>query len=104
MPTITRRSPRASQTMSSGNKKERMKIYNRARWRELKKLKLDLNPLCEECARVGRVRESKDVHHIVSFMSTTDPIARYRLAYDINNLQSLCKQCHQKKHNSYERR
>lgn len=102
MPTITKRQSRASQTTISGNKKERMRIYNHRRWKELKNLKLDLNPLCEECARVGRVRESKDVHHIVSFMSTTNPTVRYRLAFDINNLQSLCKQCHQRKHNSYE--
>ncbi|WP_370567588.1 HNH endonuclease [Dysgonomonas sp. Marseille-P4677] len=34
-----------------------------------------------------------------SFMSTDDPEERMRLAFDYENLQSLCKKCHQKKHN-----
>lgn len=104
MPTITKRSQHANRATISGNKKERMKIYNHRRWRELKNIKLDLNPLCEECLRDGYITPAEDVHHIISFMSVTNTTARYRLAYDINNLQSLCKQCHQKKHNSYERR
>ena len=33
------------------------------------------------------------------FMSTNDSVERKRLAYDYDNLMSLCKQCHQNIHN-----
>ncbi|EEF91931.1 hypothetical protein BACCELL_00400 [Bacteroides cellulosilyticus DSM 14838] len=42
---------------------------------------------------------AEDIHHIISFMSTDDPQQRLFLAYDYDNLMSLCKQCHQKIHN-----
>lgn len=42
---------------------------------------------------------AEDVHHIVSFMSTADPSKRLALAYDYDNLMSLCKVCHQRIHN-----
>ena len=35
---------------------------------------------------------AEDVHHIVSFMTTNDPLQRKSLAYDYDNLMSLCKQ------------
>lgn len=47
------------------------------------------------------IRPAEDVHHIVSFMTATDPLKRKALAYDYENLQSLCKECHQKIHNSH---
>lgn len=33
-------------------------------------------------------------------MTTTDPDRRAMLAYDYDNLMSLCKECHQQIHNS----
>lgn len=56
------------------------------------------NPLCEECEERGRITPVDDVHHIVSFMSTDDPLERLRLAFDFDNLMSLCDGCHAKKH------
>ena len=47
----------------------------------------------------GRVVPAEDIHHIVSFMDVTDPEQRYLLAYDLNNLMSLCKRHHQAVHN-----
>ena len=56
------------------------------------------NPLCEECEKRDRITPVDDVHHIVSFMSTDDPLERLRLAFDFDNLMSLCDECHAKKH------
>lgn len=79
-------------------RKERMSIYNTQRWRNLREIKLTVDPICEECDKVGKVTPADDVHHIVSFMSTDNPVTRKHLAFDYNNLMSLCKQCHSDKH------
>lgn len=78
---------------------ERRKIYNSTRWRKLREWKFICNPLCEECLKLNKIVKAEDIHHIKSFMSVDDVSERTRLAYDFDNLQSLCKQCHQKKHN-----
>lgn len=78
---------------------ERRKIYNTERWRRLRAWKFACNPLCEICLKDDKIVPAEDVHHIVSFMSTDDIAKRNFLAYDYDNLMSLCKQCHQKVHN-----
>ena len=79
---------------------ERARVYRTARWRRLREMKLMHDPLCELCLEEGRTTPAEDVHHITSFMSVTDPTQRQFLAYDYNNLQSLCKVCHQRTHNA----
>lgn len=85
--------------MNSYMEEERKKIYRSERWKRLRALKFANNPLCEMCQKEGRVTPAEDIHHIVSFMTATDPGTRYHLAYDYDNLMSLCKQCHQRQHN-----
>lgn len=58
------------------------------------------NPLCEVCLLAGKVTLAIDIHHIISFLSTDNSNKRSDLAFDYNNLQSVCKNCHQKIHNS----
>jgi len=86
------------QRKKSHNRKQRMSIYNTARWRRLREVKLINNPLCEICEEEGRTTPAEDVHHITSFMSTHDSITRRHLAFDYDNLKSLCKECHSKEH------
>lgn len=83
-------------------RKERMKIYNSVRWRNLRALKMTNNPLCEICEANGKITPVDDVHHMISFMSVDDPVRRYHLAYDYDNLQSVCDECHQKIHNNFK--
>ena len=79
---------------------ERRKIYNSKRWRKTRKWKFVCDPLCEMCKKEGRITPAEDIHHVISFMSTDNLEYRERLAYDYDNLMSLCKKCHQKIHNS----
>lgn len=95
MPTIYK--PKR-QRPNEGKRKERMSIYNTARWRELRRLKLQRDPLCEICLKKDIVKPADDIHHIVSFMSTNDPVQRKFLAFDFANLMSLCDECHQEVH------
>lgn len=97
MPTIFKPKRRKD---DSPKRKERMVIYNSVRWRALRLAKLRDNPLCEMCERNGVTRMADDVHHIQSFMSTDDPDARRTLAFDYDNLMSLCDECHSKVHNN----
>ena len=48
--------------------------------------------LCQECKKYGKIRQAVTVHHIKH--ADTHP----ELAYDNDNLESLCQGCHNKKH------
>nr|DAF12565.1 MAG TPA: HNH endonuclease [Caudoviricetes sp.] len=85
---------------TSIKREERNEVYTSTKWRKLRLAHLQLHPLCELCQKEGKVVPAVDVHHITSFMSTNDHLKRIYLAYDPNNLMSLCKECHQKVHNS----
>lgn len=99
MPTIYKPKRKKDAQDLDRQRRERMKIYNSQRWRELRAWKMICNPLCEECEKEGKIVPVDDVHHIVSFTSTNNEVERKRIAYDFNNLMSLCDECHRKKHN-----
>lgn len=77
--------------------KEEQAFYTSGRWRKVRSLKLSADPLCEECKRQGRIKEASMVDHIV-------PIKKGGARLDMDNLQSLCRPCHNRKtateHNS----
>ena len=67
--------------------------YDTKRWAIKRKqiLKRD-GYACQECKRYGRNRDASAVHHI-------KPVETHPgLAFDKNNLESLCAACHNKKH------
>jgi len=66
------------------------KFYQSKAWRELRAVKLDRFPLCEECQRRGVTTLAKMVDHIV-------PINKGGAPLDLVNLQSLCHPCHNRK-------
>lgn len=65
----------------------------------MRELKIAQQPLCEMCLKEGKTTIAEDVHHIESFMSTDDHMRRMALAYDYENLMSICKMHHQMIHN-----
>ena len=75
------------------NKVAYQDIYNTPRWKKLRSYKITINPLCEICEAKGIVKQTEEVHHIVPF--SIDPT----LAYDIDNLLSVCITCHKELHN-----
>lgn len=62
--------------------------YDRKAWRVLRRSKLRANPYCELCVERDEYTEAVDVHHKVDRRADED------LAFDWDNLQSLCKPCH----------
>lgn len=102
MPTINKPKKNPTKRTDSYNA-DRRKIYQSQRWRTLRAVKISDQPLCERCLSMGKIEPAEDVHHIVSFMSTDDPVRQVALAYDYDNLMSLCKECHQYLHNAKEK-
>lgn len=73
-------------------------LLNSKRWKTLRQWKLEQNPLCELCLREGKVVSAIDVHHKTPVESARTPDEMERLAFDPNNLQALCINCHAKVH------
>jgi 5-methylcytosine-specific restriction protein A len=63
-------------------------FYNSAAWRKLSRLHKLEHPLCAECERQGRVTIAQQVHHVKDL--ETHP----ELALEWDNLESLCRSCH----------
>lgn len=74
------------------------RLINSYRWQLLRKKKFMANPICEECKEHGRVTPAEEVHHVVPVETGKDEAEMTRLAYDYNNLRSLCKACHARAH------
>lgn len=57
------------------------------RWRQVRASVLARRPLCEDCARLGRVTAATEVHHM-------DGDTRHNAD---DNLMPLCKPCHSRR-------
>lgn len=101
MPTINKGNSNNKRIFQpSARRKERQLIYNTPEWKSLSKAFKMANPLCERCLKKGVIKPSCHIHHKVSFMSTDNELKRMELAYDWENLEALCVECHNKEHNS----
>ena len=76
--------------------------YNCRRWIKLRDAKRRENPLCELCLQKNPqvIRQTKDVHH-KNFIDIENP--NEGQIYDLDNLQSLCKECHDHIHKTDQR-
>lgn len=78
----------------SRNQKYR-ELINNQKWRKLRDKKIQMNPLCEECKK----ELATEVHHRIPLEYYSDrPDIMEELAYDINNLESVCHRCHKNIH------
>ena len=86
--------------------KDKAEIYNSREWHELRTAKLRANPLCERCVAEGKAAGVPDgyitsatcVHHRTPIETAKTKDEMRRLAFDWNNLMSLCKSCHARIH------
>jgi 5-methylcytosine-specific restriction protein A len=72
--------------------KDMVSLYGSARWKTVRRLKLQRDPLCEICRAKGDLVPAQMVHHIKEAKERPD------LFFDIENLQSLCNECHNRLH------
>lgn len=72
------------------NSDHALNFYNSTTWRKVAKAHKENNPLCQKCLQSKRYRHVEFTDHII-------PIKFGGSLFDWHNLQSLCKQCHNKK-------
>ena len=87
---------KASRSMSdrqyNNERPERHQFYHTKAWKQLRKRKVAMTPYCERCRKNGVLRPVEIVHHIIEIEEDWD------LRLDINNLESVCRRCHNEIH------
>lgn len=74
-------------------KKQKQKFYRSKDWRTLRVEALERdNYECQQCKRQGKFSEGKNVHHLKEIYHHPD------LALVLDNLETLCIQCHNVEH------
>ena len=62
-------------------------------WEKVRDLKASRDPLCEECLSQDRDKALDVVHHVIAISEGGERLS-------MENLQSLCTECHERKHSS----
>ena len=102
MPTINRKSPKKQSRIlaKTDRYKARRKIYNSKDWKKgLRLIQLRKQPLCQVCLLLGKTTLAECVHHITTFVGVQTVEEMYDLAFNEDNLCSLCNRHHQMLHN-----
>ena len=91
-PWVIKRDTKGNKPQSMGRNKmsDMHSFYNDKRWRATRLYYIQRNPLCKTCSDNDRVVSGEVVDHIL-------PIRQGGDQYTDNNLQTLCKKCHDKK-------
>jgi len=71
---------------------ESRRFYPSTHWRKMRAVQLHARPLCERCLAEGRYTAATVVHHRLELADRPD------LAFDPDNLESLCPHHHSKHH------
>ena len=74
------------------------KIIHSKRWIALRRIYLAEHPLCEQCRKKELLRPAIDVHHVIPIETGNTYADKAKLAFDINNLMALCRECHVEEH------
>jgi 5-methylcytosine-specific restriction endonuclease McrA len=58
--------------------------------------------LCQDCLKSGRITPAEIVHHITEL--TPQNIGNPSISLNLDNLVSVCRECHAKRHGARQRR
>lgn len=99
MPTIKKLPKKSKSVNDDIARKNRMKIYNKQLWKDLRILKLqETGGLCQICLIRNKITPAEDCHHILTFTNAKTEAERDNLAFDYDNILPLCKNCHSELH------
>lgn len=90
MPTLNKKKKKSN----NRNKQKRNESYNTNIWKKIRLNYIQKHPLCEICEYNGKVVPAEDVHHKDSPFHYISKEKQYEKLTDIDNLISVCKQCH----------
>lgn len=78
-------------------------FYNSGAWKQVRELaKKRDHYLCVDCAKHGRITPVEEVHHIIPL--TPDNIDDTNITLSLDNLVSLCRECHKARHGARQHR
>lgn len=77
--------------------KELHRFYNSAAWQVAREIKIrEANGKCERCGALG-----EEVHHIIKL--TTQNVIDPTVSLNQENLELLCKKCHNSEHKRFSK-
>jgi 5-methylcytosine-specific restriction endonuclease McrA len=72
-------------------------VYKTSEWRKVRKFVIQrANGLCEKCSKKHITKPGKEVDHIIEI--TEENKNDWNIIYNPENLQYLCTDCHNHKH------
>ena len=74
------------------------KVYNSPFWKNLRLHYLMENPLCQMCLKDNKIKSGVEVHHILPISTGKTLFEKQRIAFDPDNLMSVCIEHHHKIH------
>lgn len=89
--------PHQKRASEPEKKRPYQSIYSSSRWKRLRQVILSEHPLCVHCERLGLVTAATVIDHIIE-------ISDGGAVWDRDNLQPLCRTCHQIKTGLEQRR
>ena len=104
MPTINKPKKNYSRKKHGVHELIQKHVYSTTRWQRVRKAYFMEHPLCERCLAEGRTKETEEIHHIIP-LKTCNGDLNYllQLAFDYDNLMSVCCQCHELTHQELKR-
>ena len=70
------------------------RMIQSVRWAKLRREKIKLNPLCQDCLESGIYSPAQEVHHITPCETARSFKQMEELMFNLGNLRSLCHECH----------
>lgn len=78
-------------------------FYKSTAWQQVREIAIKRDKyLCVDCMRRGYITPAQEVHHINPI--TPDNINIPEITLNLDNLVSLCKECHQARHKKQQKR
>lgn len=85
------------QTNKQAWREQQSGFYKQITWMDCAKAYRRDHPLCERCLAMHRITPAEEVHHKIKL--TPGNINKPDIVLNWNNLEALCKKCHQEEHN-----
>lgn len=97
--------PKSQRNEHTDMRELRKKAYADVRWKKLRILHLQEEPLCQRCLSKGKVNAGTlanplHVHHKKSPFRNGE--VNWNIMLDPDNLETLCDECHAEEHNAIQ--
>lgn len=87
-------------SLYSENRKEQKRFYSSKEWKTCRDAyRKKAKGLCEKCLAKGIIKQGDHVHHKIEL--TLENMNNPTIAYDFNNLELLCFECHMAEHDHF---